>query len=421
VSVRQTLPERHELSAEPRLVSERPRRRLSPALGIFLWSRAAIWIGALFALLVFEPNRNPDAARFDAPFLHDLGYFTDIWARSDSKFYVGIAEHGYRFAIGAPAFPPLYPGAIRVLGKALFGHYVLAGMLISLAACLGAFMLLYRIAEERLGAEGARRTVVYLAVFPMSVFLQAVYTESLFLLLVLGAFFLADRGQWLGAWTSTGLAALTRSAGFALVPALALLAWRSPDRRRALAGLPLVPALFSIFPLVLWRETDHPWSFLHAHRYWSQHVSPFGPLAGIWAGIHDGVTGLWRLLSHGPAVRTSIASGPDFETWKAAFDVQALLFLVVFAVLTVIAWRRFGSVYGLFAALSLAFPLSTPATASTSIALQSLPRYVMAIFPCFLALAWIGRQPGRHTVIVAVSSVLLGLSVVQWALWQWVA
>ena len=298
---------------------------------------------------------------------------------------------------------------------------MLAGVLISLACCLVSFNLLYRIAEDKLGAEGARRAVLYLAVFPMSLFLQAVYTESLYLMLVLAAFFFAERGQWLTAWTATGLAVLTRSAGFALVPALALLAWRAPNRRRALAGLPLVPALFSVFPIALWRQTDDPLGFSHAHRYWGQHVSPAGPLAGIWAGVHDGVTGLGRLLTHGPAVRTSIATGPDFETWKAAFDVQGLVFLVVFALLTVIAWRRFGSVYGLFAAVSLAIQLSTPPTVSTSIALQGLPRYGMVIFPYFLALAWIGRDLGRHTVIVAVSSILLGFSIVQWSLWQWVA
>jgi hypothetical protein len=240
-------------------------------------------------------------------------------------------------------------------------------------------------------------------------------------MLVLAAFYFGERDRWLGAWTATGFAVLTRSAGFALVPALALLAWRSPDRRRALAGLPLVPALFSLFPIGLWKQTGDPWGFLHAHDYWAQHVSRAGPLGGLWEGVHDGIVGFGRLVSEGPAVRAGTATGSDFDVWKAAFDVQALVFLVVFVALTVIAWRRFGSVYGLFSAASLAIPLSTPATASTGIALQSLPRYVMTIFPCFLALAWIGRRPERHTAIVAVSSLLLGLSVVQWSLWEWVA
>jgi len=52
------------------------------------------------------------------------------------------------------------------------------------------------------------------------------------LALVLGAFLLAERGRWLGAGTITGLAVLTRISGVALLPALALLAWRQPERRR---------------------------------------------------------------------------------------------------------------------------------------------------------------------------------------------
>jgi hypothetical protein len=53
--------------------------------------------------------------------------------------------------------------------------------------------------------------------------------------------------------------------------------------------------------------------------------------------------------------------------------------------------------------------------------LLSLPRFGLTIFPLFLALASLGGRPRAHTAIVAVSSLLLGVSVVQWALWQWVA
>ncbi|MBA3331215.1 MAG: hypothetical protein H0T39_10150, partial [Actinobacteria bacterium] len=49
------------------------RRVAHPALEIFVWSRLALWGAALLALLWFEPNRHPDAARWDTPALHDLG------------------------------------------------------------------------------------------------------------------------------------------------------------------------------------------------------------------------------------------------------------------------------------------------------------------------------------------------------------
>ena len=239
-----------------------PPRARNPALEIFLWTRAAIWAAALFSLFVFVPNRHPRAARWDDPTLtHDLGAVTDVWARWDSVWFLRIAEHGYSSASGAAsAFYPLYPGSVAVLGRALFGHYVLAGILVSLAAALGSCLLLYRLAEERLGADGARRAVLYLALFPFALFLQAVYSESLYLLLTLAAFVLAERKRYLLAGCAAGLALLTRPTGLALLPALALIAWQERDRVRALASLAVAPVLFAAYPLYLWRAEGDPWA-----------------------------------------------------------------------------------------------------------------------------------------------------------------
>jgi len=392
----------------------------NPAPEIFLWSRAAIWAAALFALFVFVPNRHPRAARWDDPSLtHDLGAVTDVWARWDSVWFLRIAEHGYSAASGAAsAFYPLYPGAVAVLGRALFGHYVLAGILISLAAALGSFLLLHRIAEERLGADGARRAVLYLAFFPFALFLQAVYSESLYLLLTLAAFMLAERGRFLAAGAVTGLALLARPTGVALLPALALIAWQERDRLRAIASLAVAPVLFAAYPLYLWRAEGDPWAFLHAQRIWSRHLSPAGPLGGIWDGLRAGWAGVEQLAS-GSHTHVYWTAVQDTDPIRAAtINLENLAFLGLFVVLTVIAWRRFGAPYGLFAAVSLAIPLSVP---SERWPLLSIPRFGLTIFPFFLALAVIGRRPRAHTAILCVSSLLLGVAVVQWALWQWVA
>ncbi len=102
----------------------------------------------------------------------------------------------------------------------------------------------------------------------------------------------------------------------------------------------------------------------------------------------------------------------------AVINLECLAALVLFVILTVVAWRRFGAPYGLFSALSLAIPLSMP---SDRWPLLSLPRFGLVIFPLFLALASIGRNPRAHTAIVGVSALFLGVAVSQWALWQWVA
>jgi hypothetical protein len=392
----------------------------NPAPEIFLWSRAAIWAAALFALFVFVPNRHPRAARWDDPSVtHDLGAVTDVWARWDSVWFLRIAEHGYSAASGAAsAFYPLYPGAVAVLGRALFGHYVLAGILISLAAALVSFLLLHRIAEERLGADGARRAVLYLAFFPFALFLQAVYSESLYLLLTLAAFMLAERRRFLAAGAVTGLALLARPTGVALLPALALMAWHERDRLRAVGSLAVAPVLFAAYPLYLWQAEGDPWAFLHAQRIWSRHLSPAGPLGGIWDGLRAGWAGVEQLAS-GSHTHVYWTAVQDTDPIRAAtINLENLAFLVLFVALTVVAWRRFGAPYGLFAAVSLAIPLSVP---SERWPLLSIPRFGLTIFPFFLALAVIGRRPRAHTAILCVSSLLLGVAVVQWALWQWVA
>jgi hypothetical protein len=382
------------------------------ALDIYLWSRAAIWVAATFAFFFFEPNRHPNAGQWDTARLHDLGYFTDIWARWDSDFFLRIAQNGYNDA--SAAFHPLYPALIAGLGRVFFGHYVLAGLVVSLLCCLGSFVLLHRLAVERLGLEGARRAVLYLAVFPMALFLQAVYSESLFLLLVLSAFTLAERNRFAAAGIATGLAILTRASGLALLPALALLAWRNRARPRALAGIALAVPLAAIYPLVLWQQVGDPWAFADAQDRWHRHVSPAGPLGGIWNGLVAGWRGLEQfVVGHGTHV-----SGAN-PMHAAAENVQALAFLVLFLVLTVVAWRLFGAPYGLFAAISLAIPLSYP---SSRWPLLSLPRFGLVIFPLFLALAAVTTaRPRLHTAVVACSALFLGVAVVQWALWQWVA
>jgi Mannosyltransferase (PIG-V) len=368
---------------------------------IFVWSRVGIWLAALFAYLWFVPHPPPlaesYAGNWDRPEFHDLGWALDVWARWDTEWFVKIAQHGYDAAPGAPAFYPLYPSLIGLVGGALLGHYVLAGVVIALIAAYVSFVLLYDVAKERLGEDGARRAVLYLAISPFALFLQAAYSESLFLMLALLAFVFAERGSFTAAGIAAGLALLTRSSGLALIPPLLLIAWPS---WRAIARLVPGLALFALFPLVLWSELGDPFAWIGAQRQWERELSPAGPLGGIWLG-----------LTHWHPVNTDLlhAITVNAECWA---------FLLLYAFLAVVAWRRFGAPYGLFAVLSLALPLSVP---SARWPLESIPRFGLVVFPLFLALATLGERARVHTAILLVSAVLLGITIVQWTQYQWVS
>jgi hypothetical protein len=196
------------------------------------------------------------------------------------------------------------------------------------------------------------------------------------------------------------------------IAALLALYWFEPNRHpqadrwdtARLHELGAAPLLFAAFPLVLWIQLGDPWAFLDAQERWNLELSPAGPLGGVWEGV--------RAVFQGD---TPVGADPMHAR---AVNAQGLVALVLFAVLTVVAWRRFGAPYGLFATLSLALPLSVP---SDRWPLLSLPRFGLVVFPFFLALAALGGRPRVHAAILSCSALLLGVAVTQWALWQWVS
>jgi hypothetical protein len=210
---------------------------------------------------------------------------------------------------------------------------------------------------------------------------------------------LAERGRFLGAGAVAGLAMLTRPVGIALLPALALLAWRAEDRRAALLRLGVSLPIAAAYPVLLGIWTQEPLGFLRAQDgIWQRELSPLGPVGGIWHGF----TILFA----------------DRSLHDTAINLYQLGFTLLFLGLAVVVWRRFGAAYGLFTACSLAIPLSFP---SERWPLMSMSRFGLVIFPLVLALAVLGARPRVNVAILALSVVLLAGSVVQWSLWRFVA
>jgi hypothetical protein len=359
-----------------------------PALRIFVWSRLALWALAAVTVLAFEDELNPRRGRWDSPRLHELGAAFDVWARWDSDWYLRIAQSGYDWPSSTPAFFPLYPLLVGGLGRLLDDRFLLAGLVVSLVACAAAFVLLHRLVTPRLGSEVATRSVLYLAVFPTSLFLGAVYGESLFLALAIGTFVLAERGRPGWAAVAAGLAVLTRPQGVALLPALAVFAWGGANRRRDLALLAVPVGIALLYPLTLEAWIGHGLAFVDAQRVWERSLAPLGPLGGLAQALGEG-------------------------------DVLGPALAVAMLVLGAIAWRVLGAAYGLYALTALAIPMALPSERLGG--LYSFPRLALAAFPCLVALAVLGRDRRVHVAAVAVLGAALAVNVVRWALWYWVS
>jgi Mannosyltransferase (PIG-V) len=408
-----------------------------------LWtSRLVVWAAGLLGIVWL--GRAPgteqyDAAHLSAPFSPFGDLLVGPAARWDSVWYLTIAKDGYGDAHShaQAAFYPLYPLLMRVVGWVV-GSPLTAGIVISLACFLAALALLHRLAALELGERDARGTVLLVAFAPTAFFFSAVYSESLFLLVTVGAFLAARHGRWAAAGALGGLAALTRNSGVLLLVPLVLLflygpradrvapagapagaSWRARLRPRHplgprllwLALVPLGLALYLGWSAIALGDAFAPY---HAQALWLRHFEPLGAAAG---GVRAAWLGLRQLVHGSPTPRYFGENGGD--PFQVAGDSLMLLGFLVFALVACAgALRRLPFAYGAYAGAALAMTLSYPLDAQP---LMSLPRYIVVLFPLQMWLArWAGERGGVERA-VGVSAVLLGLFAAHFAHWGFVA
>lgn len=351
----------------------------------------------------------------------------------DGTWYTLIATQGYGAVDGVgsakPAFWPLFPWLMD-LGNRLTGWSVeTVGYLIAHVSFLLALVLLYRLVSIDFDRAVARRTVVALAFFPTAFFFSAVYTESLFLLTVVGALLAARLGNWWVAGLVGALAGLTRSYGILLLLPFAVLfiqqhGWQP---RRWLpnaipAAFPLLgPAIFGWHldrvwgdPLA-WSSTQAQWD-----RYSSNPVDTLrcGFEGCIFSfGINNGADWSWlRSLIDNPSWATFTS-----DSWRLAVadsDTLELVITVLFLALAIAGLRYLPFWMSAFAIPGLVIPLYQPSQVH---ALMSIPRFGLALFPLFVMLALVLRKRWLALPAFVVSFTLLLLLTAQFAQWYWVS
>jgi hypothetical protein len=245
---------------------------------------------------------------------------------------------------------------------------------------------------EAFGDRAARRAIVVAGIFPTAFFFLAPYTESLFLLLSILAFREARHDRWGRVAVVGALAALTRSVGILLIPALlveALWVGRSAGEPgtvggagardgRALSGRLAGGAAIALGPLcwfAWWGLVHGNWlAPLDAQRDWGRELQP------PWVSLGHAVEFAWKFQSYWLL---------DLVIVSIAIGGLALAFP---------ALRPSEAAYG---ALSLLLPLVDPFADRP---LLSVPRFAVVVFPALWGLSGVGF--GRKLPEPLVTSVL---------------
>lgn len=377
-------------------------------------SRLIIFIAGIAGALV---PRRLDWQSFDPTHLTTrLGALGNVLAgpavRWDSIHYLAIAQHGYTRPSEAVFFP-LYPLLIHALGL-LVGSDPVAGVIISAASLAAAMTILHRLTELELGRKPADGAVLLLAFAPLSFFFTAVYTEALFFALSVGSLYAARRERWWLAIVLAAMAAVTRVTGVALVVPLAIMRLRHTRRlERGLISIVLVPtALAGYLSFTAAKgfgalaPVTEQTGATHRHLL----TGPIDTIVLAVRAAFSGVRSLGTVAPYQPSL-----SGP-FSGGAESILLLSVLAIAVAAV--VAAFRRLPVAYGAYAAIALLVCVSSPVAGQP---LHSLDRYVLTIFPLWMAAgAWLSERRLIRAVVV-VGAALLAFFTFQFATWAFVA
>jgi hypothetical protein len=398
-------------------------------LPTFMGTRLLLLILTCFGGVLFSVQNNSSFALTWNSVLYNS------WYHWDAQRNITIASQGYIDPSYTTLFP-LYPTLVHLCSSLLKIDILLIGMLLTNVTFFAALVVLYLLilTESSAPAEEtkrlARRSVLYLALFPTALFFFAAYNTSLILFLALFCLYLLRRSHWWLAGCVGGLAALADITGIILFAIFLceygrqhsnLFFRRKPPskdnaenemsiQQRITQYLPLLASLFiplglGVYAYGLYKPFHNFAVFLYP-QLWSDTPLP----------------GAWSTASH------ALTSGSLF-TYAALHTLFELLITLSMFVLLVLAlygplalakcqWPLvlFGGlvmVWGLlYAHQPGAFPSQYDPFPATQYA-------ALLCFPAFLVLARLGERSWVHTAYLVGSTALLIFLIFQMFTGHW--
>ncbi|MDO8497318.1 MAG: mannosyltransferase family protein [bacterium] len=303
------------------------------------------------------------------------------WANFDGVHYLIIAAEGYTQNL---RFFPLYPMLIKLFSfgdLSLFsGQTFFAGLIIAHLCFIAAFYLLYKLISLDYSKKIAIQSLLFLLFFPTSFFFVSIYSESLFLFLILISFYAMRKKRWFLAGACGALASLTRFSGIVMMPVILVEYFIQKKKIDTTALISSLMAsggtiAFMAYNYIL---TKDPLYFLHAQGELAN-----GRLVG---SLIFPLQTVYRYLKIFLTV-----SSREYVWWVALLEFGVFLFGIVGIYLL---WKKkIRGSYAVYALFSFLIPVLTGT-------FTGLPRYILVIFPFFLVLALIKNRLFKIAYVV---------------------
>lgn len=360
-----------------------------------------MFFGTRIALsIIGEFSRRLLASHFVDQRIWTSNVWLDIWGVWDTGWYMDISQNGYTTRVLDElvsfetniVFFPLYPLLMRFVGSIIGNNYT-AGFIVSNFSLIIACVYLYKLVRLDSDESSALRSVKYLLLFPTSFILSGVFTESLYLALALICFYYARTGKWHLAGISGFFLALTRSVGVLIILPLLyeglvpLLKENLKENKNLksfkgfrdeilplfyLLLIPLGTISFMVFNFYL---TGDFLAFVHGQAAWGRYRG--NPMEFLIDGYH----------------------GNMYSTFEAVFTATSLFIFLLF-------FKKVRFSYWLFAIYSILVPLST--------GIQSMPRYILVIFPLYILFANISKKYLSEDLVTLFFALMQGFLMVFW-------
>jgi len=254
-----------------------------------------------YCILIFIISRVILIYEFDLAKNIFVGRHADFFGsmcKWDCRWYITIVQDGYDehvrtypkvwHGLANWAFFPLYPLLVKIFTLIFAGGIVTTGIMLNQLFIFLASLVFYKYLRLYFDERNSRFGIILLLFSPFSIYFMSLYTEALFLLLSLVAFYCLSINRPLLAVIAGGLLSATRPVGvvFGMVFTLYQLYKKNLTLRAFLYCIISVSGLL-LYMLYLHKLTGDYLAFEHIQRAWGR----VGFRSGrIWLQLYKMVT-----------------------------------------------------------------------------------------------------------------------------------